>query len=47
MIASVLTVLAAVAGSLAFPLESGNTTEFFELLSRSTPSGTGTHNGYY
>ncbi|KAK8113196.1 hypothetical protein PG984_013722 [Apiospora sp. TS-2023a] len=47
MIASVLTVLAAVAGSLAFPLESGNATEFFELLSRSTPSGTGTHNGYY
>ncbi|KAK7996148.1 hypothetical protein PG991_015615 [Apiospora marii] len=47
MIASVLTVLAVVAGSLAFPLENANATDFFELLSRSTPSGTGTHNGYY
>ncbi|KAK7963749.1 hypothetical protein PG988_010723 [Apiospora saccharicola] len=34
-------------GKPCLPLESGNTTEFFELLSRSTPSGTGTHNGYY
>lgn len=48
MLASILAVLAAATSTLAFPVENGNVTEFFsDLMSRSTPSGTGTHNGYY
>ena len=34
-------------GAFALPSLPGNATSLHELLGRSTPSGTGTNNGYY